>query len=450
MARNSQLTQDQEPDTQVEQPVRTGEPDGAPERGRVSQEPAPGQRPTRDRDLSRRERAGNYFREHPRARLVVFVVAAVLIAAGIYLWIQHITWESTDDAQVQGHIMPLSSRIGGNIQQVNVQEGQRVKAGDVLVTIDPTDYQVALARAQADLQDAEAQGRAAGTNVPITAITTSTQVSAAQADVDNAQAGIDAAQKQVDAAQAKLSEAQATAAKNNADLNRYKQLVDKQEISRQQYDQAVAAAQVGQAGVESARANLAAAQQQVIQARSRLQQAQAALANARTAPQQLSVTQARAASANAAVAKQQAAVKQAELNLSYAVIKSPVDGIVGRKSVEVGQNVQPGQELLTVVPLNDVWVIANFKETQLKNMRPGQPVKVSVDAYGRDYKGHVEAIGGATGAMYSLLPPENATGNYVKVVQRVPVRIVLEQGENQEELLRPGMSVVPKVNVRHR
>jgi membrane fusion protein (multidrug efflux system) len=252
----------------------------------------------------------------------------------------------------------------------------------------------------------------------------------------------------VDAAQAKLSEAQATAAKNNADLDRYKQLVEKQEISRQQYDQAVAAAQVGQAGVESARANLAAAQQQVIQARSRLQQAQAGLANARTAPQQLSVTQARAASANAAIAKQQAAVKQAELNLGYTVIKSPVDGIVGRKSAEVGQNVQPGQELMTVVPLNDVWVIANFKETQLKNMRAGQPAKISVDAYGREYKGRVEAIGGATGAMYSLLPPENATGNYVKVVQRIPVRIVLDQGENQEQLLRPGMSVTPKVNVR--
>lgn len=448
MARNSQLAQDQELRTDIEQPVRTGEPVGAPVPGRVSQEPAPGPRPTRDRDLSRRERAGNYFREHPRARLVVLAVTALLIAGGIYLWIQHITWESTDDAQVQGHIMPLSPRIGGNIQQVNVEEGQRVKAGDVLVAIDPTDYQVALARAQAELQDAQAQGRAANTNVPITSVTTSSQVSAAQADVNNAQAGIDAAQKQVDAAQAKLSEAQATAAKNNADLERYKQLVAKEEISRQQYDQAVAAAQVGQAGVESARASVAAAQQQVVQARSRLQQAQAGLENARTAPQQLSVTQARAASANATVAKQQAAVKQAELNLSYTVIKSPVDGIVGRKSAEVGQNVQPGQELLTVVPLNDVWVIANFKETQLRNMRPGQPAKISVDAYGRDYKGRVEAIGGATGAMFSLLPPENATGNYVKVVQRVPVRIVLEQGENQDELLRPGMSVIPKIRVR--
>ena len=448
MARNSQLAQDQELRTDVEQPVRTGESDGAPERGRVSHEAATGPRPTRDRDLSRRERAGNYFREHPRARLVVLLGAALLVAVGIYLWIQHITWESTDDAQVQGHIMPISPRIGGNIQQVNVEEGQRVKAGDVLVTIDPTDYQVALARAQAELQDAEAQGRAAKTNVPITSVSTASQVSVARADVNNAQAGIDAAQKQVDAAQAKLSEAQATAAKNNADLERYKQLVAKEEISRQQYDQAVAAAEVGQAGVESARANLAAAQQQVVQARSRLQQAQAGLENARTAPQQLSVTQARAASANATIAKQQAAVKQAELNLGYTVIKSPVDGIVGRKSAEVGQNVQPGQELLTVVPLNDVWVIANFKETQLRNMRPGQPAKISVDAYGRDYKGRVEAIGGATGAMFSLLPPENATGNYVKVVQRVPVRIVLEQGENQDELLRPGMSVIPKIRVR--
>jgi membrane fusion protein, multidrug efflux system len=449
MARNSQLAQEQTLHTETEQPVRTGDQDGAPERGRVvSPEPAPGPRPTRDRDLSRREKAGNYFREHPRARVIVLLVVAVLVVAGIYLWIQHITWESTDDAQVQGHIMPLSARISGNIQQVNVQEGQRVKAGDVLVTIDPTDYQVALARAQADWQDAEAQARAAKTNVPITSISTSSQVSSAQADVDNARAGIDAALKQVEAAQAKLNEAQATAVKNNADLERYKQLVAKEEISRQQYDQAVAAAQVGQAGVESARANLAAAQQQVVQARSRLQQAQAELQSARTAPQQISVIQARAASATATTAKQQTAVKQAELNLGYTVIKSPVDGIIGRKSAEIGQNVQTGQELLTVVPLNDVWVIANFKETQLKKMRAGQPVNVDVDAYGREYKGRVDAIGGATGAMFSLLPPENATGNYVKVVQRVPVRIVFDQGENQDELLRPGMSVVPKVKVR--
>jgi membrane fusion protein, multidrug efflux system len=448
MARNSQLAQDQTLHTETEQPVRTGEQDGAPERGRVSQEPAPGPRPTRDRDLSRRERAGNYFREHPRARLILLLAVAFLVAFGVYLWIQHITWESTDDAQVQGHIMPISPRISGNIQQVNVQEGQRVKAGDVLVTIDPTDYQVALARAQADLQDAGAQAHAAKTNVPITSISTSSQVSAAEADVENERAGIDAAQKQVEAAQARLMEAQATAAKNNADLERYKQLVAKEEISRQLYDQAVAAAQVGQAGVDSARANLAAAQQQVVQARSKLQQAQAALQSARTAPQQISVTQARAASAEATIAKQQAIVKQAELNLGYTVIKSPADGIVGRKSAEIGQNVQPGQELLTVVPLNDVWVIANFKETQLKNMRSGQPVKIDVDAYGREYKGHVDAVSGATGALFSLLPPENATGNYVKVVQRVPVRIVFDQGENKDELLRPGMSVVPKVKTR--
>ena len=445
MARNSQLAQEQTLQTGTEQPVRTGEQDGAPERGRVSPEAAPGPRPTRDRDLSRRERAGNYFREHPHARVILLLAIAFLIVVGIYLWIQHITWESTDDAQVQGHIMPISPRISGNIQQVNVQEGQRVKAGDVLVTIDPTDYQVALARAQADLQDAEAQGRAAKTNVPITSISTSSQISSAQADIDNARAGIDAALKQVEAAQAKLNEAQATAAKNNADLERYKQLVAKEEISRQQYDQAVAAAQVGQAGVESARANLAAAQQQVIQARSKLQQAQAEFSNARTAPQHISITQARAASANATIAKQQAILKQGELNLGYTVLKSPVDGIVGRKSVEIGQNVQPGQELLTIVPLNDVWVIANFKETQLRKMRSGQPVKIDVDAYGREYKGHVDAIGGATGAMYSLLPPENATGNYVKVVQRIPVRIRIDKGQDPDRLLRPGMSVDPTV-----
>ncbi len=447
MARNSELEQPveiQEPE--IQQPERTPEShDGAPARnGGESRERPQG----RDRDLSRREKAGNFFREHPLARIVVIVVVLALVAGGIFLWIEHLTWESTDDAQVEGHITPMSAKISGTVQQVKVDEGQSVKAGDVLVVIDPADYQVALARAQADLADAEAQAHAAKTNVPIESISTSSQITSAQADVENARAGVMAAQQQVDAARAQLAQAQATAAKNTADLERYKQLVAKEEISRQQYDQAVAAAQVGIAGVASARATLSAAQQQVLQANGRLQQAQAALRNAGTAPQQISVTRSRAASADAAMVRAEAAVKQAQLNLEYTIVKSPVDGVIGRKSVEVGQNVQPGQELLTVVPLKDVWIIANYKETQLRKMRPGQQVRISVDAYGREYKGHVDSIGAATGAMFSLLPPENATGNYVKVVQRVPVRIVLEPGENQDELLRPGMSVEPKVKVR--
>ncbi len=444
MARNSELaqrTETQEPE--IHQPeLVPGDRNGTPEQ-------EDGARPQgRDRDLSRREKAGNYFREHPLARIIVILVVLALVVGGIFLWIQHLTWESTDDAQVEGHITPISAKITGTVQQVKVDEGQTVKAGDVLVTIDPTDYQVALARAQADLADAQAQAHAAKTNVPIESISTSSQISSAQADVENARAGVMAAQRQVEAAQAQLAQAQATAAKNSADLERYKQLVAKEEVSRQQYDQAVAAAQVGAAGVASARAALAAAQQQVIQASSRQQQAQAGLRSAGTAPEQVSVIKSRAASADAAMIRAQAAVKQAQLNLDYTVIKSPVDGVIGRKSVEVGQNVQPGQDLLTVVPLKDVWIIANFKETQLRKMRPGQEVRISVDAYGREYKGHVDSIGAATGAMFSLLPPENATGNYVKVVQRVPVRIVLEPGENKDELLRPGMSVEPKVKVR--
>jgi membrane fusion protein (multidrug efflux system) len=265
--------------------------------------------------------------------------------------------------------------------------------------------------------------------------------------VENAGAGVVAAEKQFAAAHAQVEQAVANDVKTQDDLKRYKLLVDKQEVSAQIYDQSLAAARASTATVVAARANEAAAQQAVQQAESRLSQAEANHRAALTGPQQVASSRARALSAAADIQQKQAALDQAALNLQYTRIVAPDSGEVN-KTVVVGLNVQPGQQLLTIVPLDEVWITANFKETQLKHMRPGQRVKISVDSNGRTYKGHVDSIGGATGPLFSVLPPENATGNYVKIVQRIPVKIVLDAGENRDHQLRPGMSVEPKVYLR--
>ncbi len=352
---------------------------------------------------------------------------------------------ATDDAQIDGHINPISPRVGGHVMSVKVENNQYVQAGAVLVELDPKDYQVALDRAQAEYANALATAEAARVGVPISSVSTSSQVTTAQAEVENARASLAAAEKQYQAAQAKIEEAEANNAKAQSDLNRYKQLVGKEEISQQQYDQAVAAAKAGAASLLAADAQAQAAAQRVSEARGKLAQAEAQLRSAHTGPQQVSATRSRASAAEAAVQMAKAALEQAQLNLQYSTITAPVSGLVGKKTAEVGQNVQPGQELMAIVPLDDIWVTANFKETQLKNMRPGQPVKIYVDAYGREYDGHVESIAGASGAQFSLLPPENATGNYVKVVQRVPVKIRFEKGQDPEHIPRLGMSVEPRV-----
>ncbi len=388
-----------------------------------------------------------FFQANPRARLFLVIAAIVVVVGGIFAWRYFSSYESTDDAEVDGHLMPLSARISGYISVVNVDDNQLVHKGDVLVEIDPRDYQTALDQARANLASAQATARSLNINVPVTNVSTTSQISSSEADVDDAQAGIVAARQQYDAAQANLLEAQANNQKAQNDLVRYKQLVDKQEISQQLYDQAVAAAASGTATVEAAKANVSAAAQQITQARARLAAAQASFRSSQTGPQQVASTRARALSAEADVQEKQALLEQAELNMLYTKILAPVDGVVS-KSVEVGMNVQPGQQLLTIVPLNDVWVTANFKETQLKYMRPGQKAEFKVDANGRTYKGHVDSIAGSSGARLSLLPPENATGNYVKVVQRIPVKIVLDPGQNSDDYLRLGMSVEPKVFVK--
>jgi membrane fusion protein (multidrug efflux system) len=378
--------------------------------------------------------------------LVIAVI--VLLVVGLFIYRYVTSYESTDDAQVDGHVNSISARISGHVVKLNVQDNQFVPAGTVLVEIDPADYQVALERAKADFEDARARAIAAGVDVPITSVSTTSQLSSAQAETDSARAGIQAARQQSEAAKAQLQQAEANNVKAQNDLGRYRQLVDKQEISQQQYDQAVAAARMGDAAVEAARANADAAVQQVSQAQSKLAQAEANWRNANTAPKQMTATRAKAASAEAEVQRKKADLDQAQLNLQYTKIVAPVAGVVSDRTVEVGQNVVPGQELMKVIPLDDIWITANFKETQLRNIKVGQPVTVEVDANGRKYKGKVDSIAGASGARFSLLPPENATGNYVKVVQRIPVKIVLEPGENKDHQLRPGMSVVPKVWIR--
>jgi membrane fusion protein, multidrug efflux system len=372
----------------------------------------------------------------------------VLLVTGFFLWRYFDSYEDTDDAQIDGHLNSISARVSGHVLKLLVEDNQYVPMGTPLIEIDPKDYQVAVDRAKADYADAVATAEAARVNVPITSVNTTSQTSSAQADVENANAGVAAARQQFSAAKAQLAEAEANNVKAQNDLVRYKQLVDKQEISEQQYDQAVAAAHAGTASVDAARASASAADNQVRQAQSRLLQAQANLRAAATGPQQVETYRSRAQSAQAQADQKRAALEQAELNLQYTVIAAPVNGVVTNRTVEVGQNVSIGQELMKVINLDDIWVTANFKETQLKRMQVGQRATIHVDTNGKDYKGHVQSIAGASGAITSLLPPENATGNYVKVVQRIPVKIIFDPGETREHVLRPGMSVEPKVWVK--
>ena len=420
--------------TQTEAPAKPAENRSAPQATHSAAEPPPA-------------RTGRFFASHPTARIFLIIGVIVLLIGGILAYKYFQTYESTDDAEVDGHLMPLSARISGYVLKVNVNDNQEVKAGTVLAEIDPKDYQVALDQAKAELADAEASAQALNINVPISTVNTESQVSVSEADVENSRAGIAVAEDQMEAAKAQVNQAQANDVKAQNDLIRYKQLVDKQEISQQLFDQAVAAAKASSATVASAHATATAAAGQVTQARSKLAQAQANLRNAQTGPRQVASIRARAISADATVQQKEAAVEQAELNLQYTKIVAPVDGIV-TKNAEVGMNVTPGQQLFTIFPLADVWVTANFKETQLKRMKPGQPVEIKVDANGRTYRGKVDSIAGSSGARTSLLPPENATGNYVKVVQRVPVKIVLDPGQNGDNYLRLGMSVEPKVIVK--
>ena len=389
----------------------------------------------------------SYKRSNSRRNIAIVVVVLILVVGGFFLWRYLGSYESTDDAQVDAHLYPVSSRVSGYVIRVSVDDNQYVQKGAVLVEIDPKDYEVAVAQAKANLASAEATAQALNIDVPITSANATSQLNFTTSGVENAGAAIIAAEKQASAAHAQLDAAEANDVKTQDDLRRYKTLVDKQEVAAQVYDQALAAAKAGTASVAAARENEAAAQQAVRQAHSLLGQSEASRQYAETGPQQVSSTQARARAAIADVQQKRAALDQAQLNLQYTKIFAPVSGQVN-KTVVVGLNVQPGQQLLTVVPLDEVWITANFKETQLKEMKVGQKSDIHIDSSGKTFKGRVDSIAGATGPLFSLLPPENATGNYVKIVQRIPVKIVLDPGENQDHQLRPGMNVVPDVYVR--
>ena len=397
-----------------------------------------------------------------RVRLIAGALLVVVAAIGLWTWLAA-GHESTDDAQIEGHVTQMSARVGGAVWRVAVSDNQQVEAGTVLVEIDPRDYQVALEKAKAELADAEASAVAARSNVPIASTTASSNVGMSQGSMEQARGAAEAAQKEVEAARARLAtaqarrrEAEANATKAARDVDRLRGLLAKDEVSQQQFDAAAAAADVAKAAADSARSQIVEAEAGIRVAESRLTQARGGEQHARaevqstsTGVQQVTAMRARAASAEAHAQQLRAAVTQAELTLEYATVKAPVRGQVAKKSVNVGQVVQAGQPLLAIVQLDDVWVTANFKETQLTGMRPGQRATIKVDAYGgTGFKGHVDSIAAATGARFSMLPPENATGNYVKVVQRVPVKIVFEPGQDPEHLLRPGMSVVPTVYTR--
>ena len=382
-----------------------------------------------------------------RRNIIILAVILVVFIGGLFLWRYLSSYESTDDAQADVHLYPVSARVSGYVIRVNVGDNQWVEKGTVLVEIDPKDYEVAVAQAQANLGNAEATAKSLNITVPITSVNSSSQLRFTASGIEDAKAGVEAAEKQLSAAHAQLEAAEANDVKAQDDLKRYKLLVDKREVAAQIYDQALATARSSTAAVAAASANESAAAQVVQQARSRVEQATANHQAAQTGPQQVSSTRSRVQAAIADVEQKRALLEQAKLNLGYTKIVAPVSGVVN-KTVVVGMNVQEGQQLLTVVPLDEVWVTANFKETQLKHMQVGQKAEIHVDSSGRTLKGHVDSIAGATGPLFSLLPPENATGNYVKIVQRIPVKIVLDPGENKDRRLRPGINVVPDVYLR--
>jgi len=391
-----------------------------------------------------------------RRRGIIIVVVAVLVVVGVAVWWHSTFTEDTDDAQVSGHLIQVSSRIGGQVLKVDVVENQVVKAGDTIAELDPKDFDVAVENAQAALANAQANAAAANVNIPLTSANTGSNLTSAGADVSGAHASVSQAQQQLQGSIAQVAQAQASLTKAEADLARYQPLVEKDVISKQQWDAAVAARDGAKAALDSAQAGQRAANDAIRVARDHEAQSVAQLNYAKTGPQQVAVQTARAKAALAQVAQAQAQLDQAELNLGYTKIVAPANGIITRKSVEVDQNVSAGQNLLTLVSLDDLWVTANFKDTQLRHMvgaqpgKPGQPVEIEVDATGKTYHGTVTQIGGATGSVLSLFPPENATGNYVKVVQRVPVRIDFTDLKNEDpnHELRPGLSVEPKVRVK--
>ena len=395
------------------------------------------------------EQKRGFFREHPILGIGGIILFIALLVVAFLWWRYAQTYEETDDAQIDGHINSVSTRVAGTVLRVLVSENQEVKRGDLLIELDPRDYQVNVERLQANVAQAEAQIRAELPAVPITQTTTRTSIATSYAGVANAKAQLAAAERDHEAQLSRVTQAEANDARAQADLQRYTSLVNKDEVSRLEYDQRVAAAKSAAAALAAERASAHALLGTVAQRQAELARAESELAQASAnAPQELSIRRANLDLRRANSLAARAAVEEAQLNLDYTKIPAPIDGVIGRKSVEVGSRVQPGQQLLSIVPLHDIWVTANYKETQLAHMRVGQKATIHVDAYDRDYDGVIESLPAATAAKFSILPPENASGNYVKVVQRLPVRLRFREGQDPEHRLSPGMSVVTKVWIK--
>ena len=406
------------------------------------QQPQPEQR----QEIRPRKSTGRRLRDHP-IRVVVFLIVLVGAAIAGYTLFNYLeSYESTDDAEIDGDIYAVTSRIAGTVKAVYVEDNQEVKAGQLLIELDPRDYEVSLEQTKAALNESRSLVAVARPNVPITSVSTQTTLTTSVTDIAESRAAVAGAQRDYESAVADIRRAEADNVKAQADLARYKLLIAKDEISKQQYDEAEAAAKSTAANVDAKRATAEALGRKIEEMQARLEQSQTRQLEAeRNRPQQIAIQSATVENRQASALHQQTLVDQAVLNLSYTKIFAPVDGIIGKKNAEPGQQVAPGQQLMADVPVSNIWVTANFKETQLKKMRPKQRATIHVDSYDRDYQGYVESVAGATGARFSLLPPENATGNYVKVVQRVPVRIRIKEGEDPNHQLRPGMSVDPKV-----
>ena len=383
-----------------------------------------------------------------RAKVLILAAIAVILFVGLSWWLYSRQFESTDDAQVDGHISGLAARTSGTVTGVYVEEDQYVKAGEVVVDLDPRDAKTALEQAQGQLAEAQAQAEAEQPNVPVTEVTNQTNISTTGAEVVSAQAGVVAAEHDYQAALERIRESEANNTKAQADVARYRPLAEKDEVPREQFDQVVANAQALAASVAANQASAAASLKQVDQRRAQLAEAQRRAEEARkNAPRQVAIRRANVASRQSMVETARAQLAQAQLNLSYCKIISPVNGIIAKRIAEVGDRVAPGQQVMLIVQMDDLWVTANFRETQLRRMHPGQSVRIHVDALDGDFDGYLDSMPAASGAVTSLLPPENATGNFVKIVQRLPARIRFKKGQQALERLRPGMSVETKVNV---
>jgi membrane fusion protein, multidrug efflux system len=393
-------------------------------------------------------------RSRSLAKFVILFVLLLAITGGVYAYMHFQDRVSSDDANVDGHVSAVAPKIAGDVVEVLVQDNQAVKAGDVLVRIDPRDFQAKVALARAALMQAESQARSAGQVVPWTNDTTQSAISAAEAQLADATAEHErarlayeqAASSEIAFAEANVRTKEAANDRAQADLARMKPLLDKAEISKLQYDSYVASARVAESELRASQERLASKQKDagirkstVDATASRVNHAKALMSSSEANRKQVPIRTADVGTALAAVEAARANLQTAQLQLSYTTIVASIDGMVTRKSVEVGQIVAPGQGLMAIVPLHDVWVTANFKETQLAEVRPGQRAEIRVDMYNRTVPGRVDSIASATGSKLSLLPPENATGNFVKVVQRIPVKILVSPQDGL--ILRPGMNV---------